>query len=142
MALTETKISLKKQFFVFSRYNFHYLRKLFTDLLVDKIKSIVALTILELQLGLSDIFPKSKVCVKTLLVFSYNLQLKLPKALRRVRLSLTNCLQQRRKCSMEIVLEIFTYKQLYFQKQSIRNSHFTISAISPRFGTYQIADLK
>ena len=73
MALTETKISLKKQFFVFSRYNFHYLRKLFTDLLVDKIKSIVALTILELQLGLSDIFPKSKVCVKTLLVFSYNL---------------------------------------------------------------------
>ena len=136
MALTETKISLKKQFFVFSRYNFHYLRKLFTDLLVDKIKSIVALTILELQLGLSDIFPKSKVCVKTLLVFSYNLQLKLPKALRRVRLSLTNCRQQRRKCSMEIVLEIFT------QKQSIRNSHFTISAIFPRVGTYQIADLK
>ena len=38
-------------------------------LLVDKIKLIVVLRVLELSLGLSDIFPKSKICVKMLLVF-------------------------------------------------------------------------
>ena len=36
--------------FVVSRYNFHCLKKLFIKLLVDKIKSIVALRILELSL--------------------------------------------------------------------------------------------
>ena len=71
-----------------------------SNLLVDKIKSIVALRILELSLGLSDVFPKSKVCVKTLLVFSNKLQLKLTKVLSRVRLSLTNWGQWRRKCSV------------------------------------------
>ena len=40
-----------------------------SNLLVDKIKSIVALRISELSLGLSNVFPKSKVCVKTLLAF-------------------------------------------------------------------------
>ena len=72
-----------------------------SNLLVDKIKSIAALRILELSLGLSEVFPKSKVCVKTLLVFSNKLQLKLPKVLRRVRLSLTNWGQWRRKCSVD-----------------------------------------
>ena len=72
-----------------------------SNLLVDKIKAIVALRILELSLGLSDVFPKSKVCVKTLLVFSNKLQLKLPKVLRRVRLSLANWGQWRRKCSAD-----------------------------------------
>ena len=52
--------------------------------------TIAALRILELSLGLSYVFLKSKVCVKILLVFSNKMQLKLPKVLRRVRLSLTN----------------------------------------------------
>ena len=60
-------------FFVLSRYNFHYLKSCSSNLLVDKIKSIEALKILELTLGLSDIFQKSKVYVKTLLVFSNKL---------------------------------------------------------------------
>ena len=51
---------------------------------------MAALKILELSLRLSDIFPKGKVCVKTLLVFSNKVWLKLPKVLRRVRLSLAN----------------------------------------------------
>ena len=51
---------------------------------------MVARRILELSLELSDAFPKSKVCVKALQVFSNKLQLKLPKILRRVRISLTN----------------------------------------------------
>ena len=42
---------------------------------------------MELSLGISDVFPKSKVCVKTLLALSNKLQLKLPKVLRRVSLS-------------------------------------------------------
>ena len=53
-------------------------------------KSIAALRVLELSLGLRDVFPKSKVYVKTLLVFTNKLQLKLPKVLRRLRLSLAN----------------------------------------------------
>ena len=56
---------------------------------------------LELSFGLSDVFPKSKVCVKTLLVFSNKMQLKLPEVLRRMRLSLTNWEQWRRKCSVD-----------------------------------------
>ena len=71
-----------------------------SNLLVDKIKSIVVLRVLELSLGLSDIFSKCKVCIKTLLVFSNKLQLKLPKVLRRVHLSLTIRGQWRRKCSV------------------------------------------
>ena len=49
---------------------------------------IVALRILESSLGLSDIFPKSNVCAKTLIVFSNKLQLQLPKEIKRVHLSL------------------------------------------------------
>ena len=52
---------------------FIFLKKLFINLLVAKIKSIVTLGILELSLGLSDIFPKSKVCAKTLQVLSNKL---------------------------------------------------------------------
>ena len=63
--------------------------------------SIVARRILELPLRLSDVFPKSKICVKTLVVFSNKLQLELPKVLRRVRLSLSNWGQWRRKCSVD-----------------------------------------
>ena len=59
------------------------------------------LRILELSFGLSDIFPKSKVCVKTLLIFSNILKLKLPNILRRVRLSLTHWEQWKRKCSVD-----------------------------------------
>ena len=62
---------------VVNRYNFHYLKKLFIKSLVYKIKSILALRVLKLFLGLSEVFPKSKVCVKTLLVFSNKLYLKL-----------------------------------------------------------------
>ena len=70
---------------VVSRYNFLYLKKLFIKSFSrqDKINcSIVALRIMELSLELSDIFLKSKVCVKTLMVFSNKLQLKLFKELR------------------------------------------------------------
>ena len=56
---------------------------------------------MELSLGLSYVFPKSKICIKTLLVFSNKLQLKLPKVLRTVLLSLTNWGQWRRKCSVD-----------------------------------------
>ena len=60
---------------------------------------------LELSLGLSNVFPKSKVFVKvfvkTLPVFSSKLQLKLSKVLRRVHLSLKNSGQWRRKCSVD-----------------------------------------
>ena len=88
--------------FVVCRDKFHYFKKsCSSNLLVAKIKSIVALIILELLLGLSDIFPKSKVYVKTLLVFSKKLWLKLPKVRRRVRLSLKNWGQWRRKCSAD-----------------------------------------
>ena len=72
-----------------------------SNLFADKIKSIAALRILELSVGLSEVFPKSKVCLKTLLVFSNKMQLKLFKLLRRVRLSLPNWGQWRRKCFVD-----------------------------------------
>ena len=62
-----------------------------------------------MSLGLSDVIPKSKFCVKTLLVFCNKLQLKLPKVLRRVHLSLTNSGQWRRKCSLDST----SFPQLY-----------------------------
>ena len=76
--------------FMVSRYNFHCYISGSSNLLVDKIKSVVALRILELLLGLSDVFPKFKVCVRTLLVFSNKLQLRLLKVIRRIKFSLTN----------------------------------------------------
>ena len=60
-----------------------------SNLLVDKIKSVAALRILDLSVGLSDVFPKSK------------LQLKLPKVLSRMHLSLTNWGQWRRNFSVD-----------------------------------------
>ena len=54
---------------VVGRYNFHYLK----NLLADKKKPVVAFRIAKLSLELSDIFPRCKVCVKTLLVFSNKL---------------------------------------------------------------------
>ena len=78
-------------------------------MLFDKIKSVVTLRILELSLGLNGVFPKNKVCVKTLLVFSNKLQLKSPKVLRRVRLLLTNWGQWKRKYSVRSTL----FPQLY-----------------------------
>ena len=52
---------------------FIFLKSYSSILLVAKIKSIAAFRMLELSLELSDIFPKSKVCVKMLLVFSNKL---------------------------------------------------------------------
>ena len=54
---------------------------------------------MELSLGLSDGFPKSRFFIKTLLVLSNTLQLELPKVLRRVHLS--NWGQWRRKCYVD-----------------------------------------
>ena len=59
--------------FSVSRYNSWFLESYLSNLLADQIKSFVALRILELSLRLSDIFPKSKICVKALLVFSNKL---------------------------------------------------------------------
>ena len=63
-------------------------KKKFINLLVDEIKSVVASRILELPLELSDKFPKRKVFVKMLLIFSNKLWLKLLNVLKRVRLFL------------------------------------------------------
>ena len=60
-------------FFAVSRCNFIIKKSCSPNILVDKIKSVVALKILVLSLGLSDIFPKSKISVEMLLVLSNKL---------------------------------------------------------------------
>lgn len=87
--------------FVCSRYNFHYLKRLFINILGDKIKSNVALWTLELSLGLINIFPKSTVCAKTFLIFFKKSQSKLHKVFSKWFLLLKNC----RKCSRKDFVE-------------------------------------
>ena len=57
----------------------------------------MALRVLVLSRALDDVFPKSKVCVKTLMVLSNKQPLNLPKVLRRKRLSLIKWGEWRKK---------------------------------------------
>ena len=70
---------------------------------VNKIKFVVALRILVLSVMSNDVLPKNNVSVKAESVVSSNLKLILPVVLRRVRLSLTNWGQCRRKCSVDSI---------------------------------------
>ena len=67
-----------------------------SNLLVNKIELVVVLRskihciVLAFSSVLNEVFPKSKVCVKTVFEFSNNLWSVLSTVLKRVRLSLTN----------------------------------------------------
>ena len=70
---------------VISRCNFHHWTEVSSNLTVNKVKSILALKILELLLKLNGKFSLSKVCAKIVLLFLKKLQLIfLPVLLRRV----------------------------------------------------------
>ena len=74
-----------------------------SNLLVNKIKFYCSIKNLSISVMSNDILLKSNVCVKFESVFPSNLQLMLPIVLSRVRISLTNWGQCRRKNSVDSI---------------------------------------
>ena len=87
--------------FVVSKYNLHFLKKLFINSFSRQNEISCSTKNLGVISWTKWRISKKQTCIKTLLVFSSKLSLKLPQVLRRVRLSLTNWGQWRRKISVD-----------------------------------------